>query len=197
MRHLSPQEFVDLAEGAGSESARRHAASCESCQRQAAELEGVMRAVAAVDVPEPSPLFWNHLSMRVRAAVASAPPPRAWWVPALPERRTIQWSAALAGVALVALLSARALAPHAPLVSMPPAAPASAVVREPNRDALTEDASFSVVAELASDIDMDTAVAAGLAPAGSVDRAISDLSGTELLELQRLLDEEIARVDRS
>ena len=34
--------------------------------------------VAEVEVPEPSPLFWDHLSARVRDAVA-AEPARRWW----------------------------------------------------------------------------------------------------------------------
>ena len=34
------------------------------------ELRGAIEAAAEVSVPEPSPLFWNHLSERVRTAVA-------------------------------------------------------------------------------------------------------------------------------
>src|SRR5689334_13377184 len=40
------------------------------------EIVGLLREV---DVPEPSPLFWDHLSQRVRTAVASEPVPQPRW----------------------------------------------------------------------------------------------------------------------
>jgi len=69
MRHLTEGELLDLAEGARPESSAGHLASCEACRRQLMDLRSAMTAAAAVDVPEPSPLFWEHLSVRVREAV--------------------------------------------------------------------------------------------------------------------------------
>ena len=69
MRHLTEGELLDLAEGAQPEPSAGHLASCEACRRQLMDLRSAMTAAAAVDVPEPSPLFWEHLSARVREAV--------------------------------------------------------------------------------------------------------------------------------
>ena len=55
-------------------------------------------ATLAVDVPEPSPLFWDHLSARVREAVtADAVPARPWF-------GVGRWSWGLAAVMSVAVL---------------------------------------------------------------------------------------------
>src|SRR3984893_7570781 len=69
--HLSPQDLIDLAEGFRDEWSAPHLRGCGTCQRELAELRRVMSVVAEVAVPEPSPLFWDHLSRRVREAVAA------------------------------------------------------------------------------------------------------------------------------
>src|SRR5262249_19027976 len=71
-RHLTPEQMIDAAESVRSVGIP-HLASCEPCRRQVAELRGVMSAAANADVPEPSPLFWDHFSARVTEAVASSP----------------------------------------------------------------------------------------------------------------------------
>ncbi len=45
------------------------------CRAELARLDEVLRDVAAVDMPEPSPLFWDYLSARIRDRVAHEPPP--------------------------------------------------------------------------------------------------------------------------
>src|SRR5471032_1248770 len=69
MSHLSPDQFVDLAEGTKPEASLPHLASCEPCRRQLADMRAMMSEAAAADPLEPSPLFWDHLSARVREAV--------------------------------------------------------------------------------------------------------------------------------
>src|SRR5258708_31627248 len=69
--HLNADELVDLAEGAQPESSARHLAACPQCRARLDDLRAMMSAVAGVDVPEPSPLFWDHFSQRVHDAVAS------------------------------------------------------------------------------------------------------------------------------
>ena len=69
-RHLSPDHLIDLAEGTRPESSAPHLESCEACRRQLADMRAMMSAASEVAVPEPSPLFWDHLSERVRQAVA-------------------------------------------------------------------------------------------------------------------------------
>src|SRR5258707_1769981 len=69
--HLSADELVDLAEGARPESSAPHLAACGPCRARLNDLRAMMSAVADVDVPEPSPLFWDHFSQRVHDAAAS------------------------------------------------------------------------------------------------------------------------------
>src|SRR5215471_16146260 len=76
MGHLHPNELIDLAEGTRPQSAAPHLLACESCRRQLAEARALIAAAATVEVPEPSPLFWDHLSARVREAVLTEGAPR-------------------------------------------------------------------------------------------------------------------------
>src|SRR4051812_25341843 len=78
--HLQPGEFVDLAEGTRTASSAPHLAGCEACRQQLAELKAMMSAASDVAVPEPSPLFWEHFSARVREAVEEdGVPARSFW----------------------------------------------------------------------------------------------------------------------
>ena len=58
--HLRPDELVDLAEGTRAESAAPHLAECAVCRLQLGDLKAMISAAAEVDVPEPSPFFWDH-----------------------------------------------------------------------------------------------------------------------------------------
>ena len=83
-RHLSSQELVALAEGGLSDDRAAHLDVCVRCRDEASTLRAVMSALQEVEVPEPSPLFWEHLSRRVSESVASSdtPPTRVavgWW----------------------------------------------------------------------------------------------------------------------
>src|SRR5258708_24891540 len=69
--HLSESEFVDLAEDTLDPRRAAHAESCASCREQADALRAMLRDAVSVEVPEPSPLFWDHLSARVRDEVAA------------------------------------------------------------------------------------------------------------------------------
>ena len=71
MRHLHPDELIDLAEGTRPESSAPHLRSCEACRRQLADARATIAAASDVEVPEPSPLFWDHFSVRVREAIAA------------------------------------------------------------------------------------------------------------------------------
>ena len=70
MRHLSPEEFVGLAEGDLAPERAAHVDECVRCREEASALRLVLLEARDVEVPEPSPLFWDHLSSRVRDAVA-------------------------------------------------------------------------------------------------------------------------------
>ncbi len=119
--HLTPEELIDLADGARAEAGAPHLQSCEVCRHQVAALRKVLSTVAhapgspggpGVDVPEPSPLFWDHLSQRVRDAVAAEGTPAAQFAgrrAALPG----SWRAwATAGVAATLAIAIYVRAPH-------------------------------------------------------------------------------------
>src|ERR1700693_3635539 len=77
MRHLTSVELVDLAEGTRAESSAPHLDTCEACRHQLAELRAAMSTTEAFDVPEPSPLFWDHLSGGEAGAAAAPTEPLA------------------------------------------------------------------------------------------------------------------------
>jgi len=190
--HLNTEELVDIAEGTRPEASLPHLAACEPCRAQLRDLRAMMSAAQEVEVPEPSPLFWNHLSSRVRDAVVNVrlEPSRFVFV----ASRWFQASVVVAaGVLLAVAVNLRAPAP-APLPAPPSVAIADAnVPAELLSDVAADDASLTLVASLTDQVDLETAREAGLAPRGSADHAIAHLSDGELRELGRLLREELAR----
>jgi hypothetical protein len=190
MRHLTSVELVDLAEGTRAESSAAHLVTCEACRHQLVLLRATMSTAEAFEVPEPSQLFWNHLSARVREAVAAegAPRGRSWfgWGSWL----TVPMVAgALAAVVLAALVTMRmSLAPVSGGTSFQPLTAAVATT-EP----LAEDPSLALVAGLAADLDWDSATDVGLTTEAGADGAINQLNAGERRELDRLLKEALAR----
>ena len=197
MKHLSPDELVDLAEGTSSEPSSRHLESCEACRRQLADMRAMLSAAAEVDVPEPSPLFWDHFSDRVRQAVAlqGAPPRASWWEP-WPRAVVPLSAAAFAAIIIAAVLGTRpGVPPASPEAS--PSSLASAGLDLPLFEPLdpSTDPSLSLVADLTAELDWDAASGMELTThAGGSDEAVGELTKGELGELQRLLKEELARL---
>ena len=96
MSHLSRDERLLALDGALDGTRQAHLASCPACRTDVETLGGVLARVRAVDVPEPSPLFWDHLAARVGDAIAREPAPvpdRGWWSPRL------AWAAAAVVIA--------------------------------------------------------------------------------------------------
>jgi anti-sigma-K factor RskA len=183
MGHLSSEHLVDLAEGTANERAARHAAECAQCRRQADDLRAMLVSLdEAGDVPEPSPMFWDHLSARVRDAIRAEPAPRAaFW------RRWAGWQPVLAAAAMILLVAVVALRlPRSTRSIEPPiAAPAEQAVE---LTPVVLDEPLSLLADLASDVDWDTAGDMGTA-VSATDQAFSDLDAAERSELHRLLRE--------
>ena len=194
--HLHSEELVDIAEGARAESSAPHLAACAACRTQLSEMRAVMSAVADVDVPEPSPLFWDHLSARVSDAVAREPR-RASWLPWLRMPRYLVPALSLAAAMVVAVLlvNSRGVSPSAG----PPAAGAGvADARQPREllaspASVSDDASLGLVAALTDGMDEDAAAEAGLAARGSAEHAVTHLNDEELRRLRELLKDEMAR----
>jgi hypothetical protein len=204
--HLSSAELVDIAEGTRPEVSAPHLMGCETCREQLGNLRAMMSLAKAVDVPEPSPLFWDHLSSRVSAAVAmeegsarlkgsrSFAEGFRVLVDALMSllgARAFQASVVLAAsLLIVALINGRSSAPavvDAPRVTIADAA------ADPLTVTADDDASLTLVASMTDGQDLDTVREAGLVARGSAEHAVTHLTDGELRELRRLLKEEIAR----
>ena len=144
---------------------------------------------AAGQVPEPSPLFWNHLSARVGEAVAAQPAPLAWWQRSWRPLATI---ATVFGVVAMAVLVRPALRPTLAPSVLPVAADApDATAASAAMDDETE-AMWDMISALAPSIPADVAVAAGIeAGRGATEAAIDALTDAERRELVKLLRAEI------
>ena len=192
MRHLTPDEFVDAAEGGLASDRQRHLDRCEACRREVSALASLVRELGRAPVPEPSPLFWEHLSTRVSQAVEAAAPPRARG-----------WSASLRGPALVPL-GALATVVVLLVASVPQgwdemesssAQPLAFAPAESPAPASSAEAEWPAVTELVGPLDWEAAVAGGLTlNPGDAEVALLELSEDERQELSRLIAGELARV---
>ena len=195
--HLAPEELIDLAEGARAEDAVPHLRSCEGCRQQLVALRTMMSAVSSPgnDVPDPSPLFWDHLSQRVREAIAAEGTPGSrfagWrWGTALPASwRT--W--AMAGIAAAVLISIYVTAPRT-LTPSGGRGGASAPSAGLQPFGAADDPSLLLFADLTEQMDSGAISDAGWSShVGAVDEVVASLTDDERLELQRLLKEELAK----
>lgn len=203
MTHLSPEQLLDVADGTRPDEEFPHLRSCAICAREVADLRGTIAAAAEVDVPEPSPLFWPHLSQRVRDAVADEQPgtagPERLGLSPVPQAFASGWWR-LAAAAVVALVAAVFLSQRQQMLPpttqmLPPTTGVSSSVpgdlRQPVEvPAFDDDAALSLLADLTSGMDWEATAEAGLVPAvGAVDSVVLALSVEERLELHRLLQE--------
>jgi hypothetical protein len=138
------------------------------------------RVTRALDVPEPSPLFWDHFPARVRAAVSTEAPAAApaWW------RRPV------AGLSLaVALCAALAVWVMVPRMGTAPAAPAVGTVVSAEAGVDDAWALVSSAAEIAGPDALRDA-GFGVQPSGA-DAAIEDLTQDERAAFVALLQAEM------
>ena len=191
MTHLTPEEFVDAAEGLLSPGRLQHLERCGTCRREVSALSALMGEAAGSPCPEPSPLFWEHLSARVRQAVrAEAPPMVPWGLSRLrwPALVPLGVLAALV-VAIVATMPHRSR-PDAPIGSVS----SGSAERELEFEAAIDDRDWAVLAELVGPLDWETAAAAGLAlTPGDAELVVHELTAEERQELSRLITDELTR----
>jgi hypothetical protein len=196
MTHLSPEQLVDLVEGAAPAGHVAHAASCETCRTRSDVLRDALRQAASDTVPEPSPLFWEHLAARVGAAVREEPAPRAAWT-----IWTWRW-APVTAVAVLALAVGLGTSlwkgpPREHAITAGPSAPslAGAVATETDDELPSQDdPSWNLMRELSSDVVFDDESSAELpAVPGLVDRALRQLTEPERAELAKILRAELTR----
>jgi hypothetical protein len=198
MGHLKPEVFIDIIEGARAEAATPHLAGCAACRRQLADLRAVSLAAADLPVPEPSPLFWDHFSDRVRQVVAAeeAPRRRPWlgdW--SWSQMASTSAVAAAAVVAVAALITL--VVPQRHSTPDPATLNRAAIIGSSSDIAplgLPDDPSLLLVADLTAEMDWESANEAGISSRfGGADDAVSALNDVEREELQRLLKEALAK----
>ena len=201
MTHLTDAEFADLMDDALPLDRRTHVRDCGACRARTTEMESVLariiehRGPANSDVPEPSPLFWEHLSTRVRDAVTSIPATISWrdrlWRPGT------AWAAGIASVALAVAIS-HSMLPRAPLntassiVLKAPTAAVSAGLELP--DDIDADDAWAVVRNVADQVEWDDAHDAGISTRpDAAERMTAELTTREQSELALLLQRELNR----
>lgn len=225
MRHLTHEEILDAVEPdrggrAAADRARTdaHLHECAECRAQVSALTGLLREVSAVDVPEPSPLFWEHFSRRVSDSVresADVPAREAWWRRVLPAG-AVPWRwVASVGVALVALVlffgpmyratvqnggrdargTSAAVGQAIPGAALPGAVAANGLHPAPmsadgSLPAGGDDESWRVLSALVTEADGETLTPEG---PGAAEGALLQLSDEERGELGRLLQAEMDR----
>jgi len=109
-RHLPDESLPDLALGQGSDTEGAHAAACPSCASRVAEVRSALDLARRVEVPEPSPLYWDAMRRSVGRRISEEPRARTWWA----------WVAPLAaGAALVAAAALTTGRSHPPTAAPP------------------------------------------------------------------------------
>lgn len=208
--HLSESEVVDLVEDKAALDPRRaaHVDTCASCRAQVDALRAILRDTAAVEMPEPSPLFWEHFAARVRDGVAAEPVGgRSAWT-----RSAWTWSGmrtlvpfAAAAALVIAVFSGALLIRAARTSDVANVAPrvadgsASApALFVPGRPEATPDAEnaevWAVLTAAASDVEFEDAHDAGMhVQPEAIEHAVQDLTTAEMTELGRLLQSELKR----
>jgi hypothetical protein len=202
MPHLATDQLLDLAEGtaapAATEQATAHLASCTRCVEELARARTALamaREPLHASVPDPSPLFWDHLSARVQEAIAAEPPPQTSWFDVPWGWRA--WIPAAAAVGVIALAIAVSLSigrgdnqPSRLATNTQAATGPTIDVVEASPTA--DDPALAFLTDLAGDFEWDDVADAGLmAGSSAIDRAMSELSADERVELHRLLNEEL------
>ena len=178
--HLSPDQFTDALDGPTAPPAvQAHLASCDACRAQVDSLAVLIQQAGEADgAIDPSPLFWDHFSARLRQATAAIPVQARWWErwAAVTARPAMAMTAVLAGVLLVLATMFRSPAPSDVFDAAVPrdaAAPEATTVAA-NTD---DDPVFDLMLNLASDLTPEAIheiTPSAFAATGVVDRMTPD-----------------------
>ena len=182
--HLSPQEFVESLDGVLATDRLDHLHACAECRADLDRLRSVVVEVQAAEMPEPSPLFWNHFSERVRQATAAAPTPVAasWWSAAW--RPVVGVAAGLAVVMLPVLLWPRS----GPVALAPPVESVARVSPEaPAEPLAVDDAPWDLFLSLASALSYEDVRQVAAPRSGTADDMIEQLTPSEREALARMI----------
>jgi hypothetical protein len=191
MTHLTPAEFIDLLDGRLPKERARHAEACEMCGALVESLRSALLESAAADVPEPSPIFWERFSDRVREGIDDGTPRNVPW-PEWLHLRPRSMIAAAAGVAIVLTIGWRVL-PLSDNERLSRSLPVADGIDATREDRGAEDA-WDEVRSAAETVAWEDAQEAGIdARPDAAEAAIMGLSDTERRRLMTLIEEELKR----
>lgn len=184
MAHLKSDEFVDAMDGVLPAARRQHLDACQQCRAELTQFQELTGDVTAAGVvPEPSPLFWSHMSDRVRVATEQVAPARGAW--------GFHWRWVGGAVAAMAVVLVVAVMRHEP--AQPQAAVSSvAAVGQPAAgvaagDAPGDDESFTFVVEMASSVPYEELQDLAVPTSNAADAMVGQLTDAQRVEFVRLL----------
>lgn len=186
MRHLSPDEFVDVLDGALAPGRVAHLETCEVCRAEVARLAMPLDAARATGVPEPSEMEWARFSTRLSSALDAEPSPGWGWLSWLSPPVLMP----IAGMAMLVFALAISVDRVAERGSW--GAPAATMA-----DAAVEDEpdAWPALVEVLAALDLSEADAfAGTGidvRPGVSERLVAGLSSEEFATLQQLIDDEV------
>lgn len=185
-RHLREEEFVDLLDGTLAEARAAHLEQCNQCRTQYERARRLMGFVGSADVPEPSPLYWEHFSRQVRERLDAEPARQAWW------RFRPMTAGVFVAALLLVMLVARLWSPGGRPPNEPPTW--AEIESVDHSQLVADDSTWELLQEVGKDVPWEDAADAGLAPSRSVDyHAFDHLSANQRAELAAYLREEIER----
>ncbi len=184
MKHLSAEERLALIE-ALDEPRHPHLAACDRCRAAVAAARAVLLETRALDVPEPSPLFWDRFSARVSARLDEAPA-GAEAAARIPWRILVPLAVGVMGLVMAVAVERER---PAPATALAPAAAWDAALADAGPAA--DDDAWSVLGHLAGDFDVETLNDSLGGPMSGAESALWDLSENERAELTRLLRAEM------
>lgn len=192
MTHLTTDEIVDAVEGVLDATGHAHLDACAACRSEVDRLAATLSETRSVTITEPSPLFWDHFSQRVRTAIAEEPPAQAWplWL-----RWPVLAPLTALGLLVIALMTAvpRSGPTSRSVVPAVATAPDQPSAADPE-GALAVDSAWAFIEESVGPLDVETAQQAGIAASlGEAERAALHLTDAEQVELVKLLEQELTR----
>ncbi len=211
-RHLSDGALLELAErgssAGGGTAPDAHVAACSRCRERLDAVRDALKLAREVAVPEPSPLFWEHLSARVRESIASEDVPHSGGVAAGDRSRVAmslfaRWRPAVAAMLVLVCAVVAAWWTFAPRdpgaagtaaqrdTASSPAATAITADAQPGPADLLEpasDPSWTLIGQVAGEVDLEHSV---VVQPGTTDRAVLHLSADEQREFMRLLQTDL------
>jgi hypothetical protein len=185
-RHLDPEEFVDALDGALSGARLEHLHGCDECRSELAMLAATAQEAGEAGVPEPSPLFWDHFSARVKQATLQEAPERSsWWA--------FTWKSVGAAAMLAAALAvavymkpANSPAPDAELAMIG----ASELPTIEPLPLIEDDGSWTLLVGLAAEAEWGDLRHLATPASGTADAIIEELTPAQREALARLLEKE-------